>query len=99
MDAWIAELCTVLGVPREAVDVPALLDLARDAAHHVERPAAPVTTFVLGYALATRAASADAVPTGMPDDTPDSPVGAGATAGLAAEVAAMARQWGTSTPS
>lgn len=33
----------------EAVTV--LLDLAREAAHGVERPAAPLTTFVAGLAL------------------------------------------------
>jgi hypothetical protein len=30
--------------------VKVILDIARDAAHGVERPAAPVTTFLLGYA-------------------------------------------------
>ena len=28
------------------------LDVARDAAHAVDRPAAPITTFLLGYAVA-----------------------------------------------
>ena len=32
--------------------VHVVLDLARDAAHNVERPAAPITTFLLGYAAA-----------------------------------------------
>lgn len=39
--------------PSELVDV--VLDLARDAAHTVARPAAPVTTFALGLALGLRA--------------------------------------------
>jgi hypothetical protein len=30
------------------------VDLARDAAHNVDRPAAPLTTFVVGYAAAMR---------------------------------------------
>ena len=30
------------------------LDLARDAAHSVARPAAPLTTFLIGYAAAQR---------------------------------------------
>lgn len=34
------------------VDVQLLLDVARDAAHAVDRPAAPITTFLLGYAVA-----------------------------------------------
>jgi len=46
---WTAALAAELGID-DPVDVPALLDLARDAAHHVERPAAPVTTFLVGLA-------------------------------------------------
>ncbi len=37
------------------VDVPALLDIARDAAHGVARPAAPIATFLTGAALANGA--------------------------------------------
>nr|CAA9353305.1 MAG: Molybdopterin-guanine dinucleotide biosynthesis protein MobA [uncultured Nocardioidaceae bacterium] len=36
------------------VDIDLVLDLARDAAHSVARPAAPLTTFLLGYAAALR---------------------------------------------
>lgn len=50
IDDWVTELCTALDVPTDAVDVSALLDLARDAAHHVERPAAPLTTYIVGLA-------------------------------------------------
>jgi hypothetical protein len=31
--------------------IAVVLDLARDAAHEIERPAAPVSTFALGFAL------------------------------------------------
>ena len=48
---WIDELCDVLDVEVE-VDEALILDLARDAAHNVERRAAPITTFLLGYAAA-----------------------------------------------
>ena len=48
---WIDELCDVLDIEVE-VDEALILDLARDAAHQVERPAAPVSTFLLGYAAA-----------------------------------------------
>ncbi len=48
---WIDELCDVLDVEVE-VDEALILDLARDAAHLVERPAAPISTFLLGYAAA-----------------------------------------------
>jgi hypothetical protein len=33
------------------IDADAVLDLARAAAHGVARPAAPLTTFLAGYAL------------------------------------------------
>ena len=46
---WIDELCDALEVDAE-VDEGLILDLARDAAHSVERPAAPITTFLVGYA-------------------------------------------------
>ena len=48
---WIDELCDALDVETE-VDEGLILDLARDAAHNVERPAAPITTYLLGYAAA-----------------------------------------------
>ncbi len=48
---WIDELCDELDIEVE-VDEALVLDLARDAAHRVERPAAPISTFLLGYAAA-----------------------------------------------
>jgi len=48
---WIDELCDVLDVEAE-IDEALVLDLARAAAHQVERPAAPITTYLLGYAAA-----------------------------------------------
>ncbi|WP_206065062.1 DUF6457 domain-containing protein [Nocardioides sp. JQ2195] len=52
---WIDELCDVLDVEVE-LDEALVLDLARDAAHNVQRPAAPITTFLLGYATAVHGA-------------------------------------------
>lgn len=48
---WIDELCDVLDVEID-LDEALILDVAREAAHNVERPAAPITTFLLGYAAA-----------------------------------------------
>jgi uncharacterized protein DUF6457 len=48
---WIDELCDALDIETE-VDEGIVLDLARDAAHSVERIAAPITTYLLGYAAA-----------------------------------------------
>ncbi|WP_030543618.1 DUF6457 domain-containing protein [Streptomyces albus] len=49
LDEWISEVKQELGIELD-VDTAALLDLARDAAHGVARPAAPLTTFLVGYA-------------------------------------------------
>jgi hypothetical protein len=51
MDEWVAAVSSALGVD-QAVDLDTILDVARDAAHAVARPAAPVTTFLLGVAVA-----------------------------------------------
>jgi hypothetical protein len=47
MQAWIDAVCAELNLPSD-VKVDLILDVARDAAHNVERPAAPVTAFLLG---------------------------------------------------
>lgn len=51
LDEWTAAVKAELGLDLD-VDVAAVLDLARDAAHGVARPAAPLTTFLVGYAAA-----------------------------------------------
>ena len=50
MDEWLAAACAELDIEGE-IDVDAVPDLARDVAHGVERPAAPVSTFLLGLAV------------------------------------------------
>lgn len=54
IEKWVDELCRELSVPRDAVDIDAVLELAKDAAHSVERPAAPVTAYLVGYAAGAR---------------------------------------------
>ncbi|MCB7136103.1 DUF6457 domain-containing protein [Cellulosimicrobium marinum] len=49
LERWVDALVDEFGLDRDAVDMGAILALARDAAHNVERPAAPLTTFVAGY--------------------------------------------------
>ncbi|MBZ4020742.1 NTP transferase domain-containing protein [Streptomyces purpurogeneiscleroticus] len=51
LDEWITAVKAELGIELD-VDTADLLDLARDAAHGVARPAAPLTTFLVGYAAA-----------------------------------------------
>lgn len=65
---WISALESELGLPPGTVDMKAILDLARDAAHAVERPAAPLTTYAVGYAEGLAAAgSLSATAGGGPD--------------------------------
>lgn len=51
MDKWIKAVQKELGINID-VDQESILNLARDAAHGVERKAAPLTTFLLGIAVA-----------------------------------------------
>jgi hypothetical protein len=57
---WIDELSDVLDVDTE-VDEGLILDLARVAAHSVTRPAAPITTYLLGYAAGSHDADPEAL--------------------------------------
>lgn len=61
LDDWIMHLSAALGVDPADVDRVLLLDLARDAAHGVARPAAPLTTFLVGYAAGLRGGGTAAV--------------------------------------
>jgi molybdopterin-guanine dinucleotide biosynthesis protein A len=51
MQTWIDAVCAELNLSAD-VNIDVILDVARVAAHGVERPAAPVTTFLLGSAVA-----------------------------------------------
>ncbi len=57
---WIDELCDAFDIETE-VDEALVLDLAREVAHSVERPAAPISTYLLGYAAGLRDASPEAI--------------------------------------
>lgn len=52
LNRWVATFVEDLGVNPDAVDIDLLLDLARDVAHGVGRPAVPLTSFMVGYAVA-----------------------------------------------
>lgn len=57
-EAWLREAAAELGRPElelSRAQQDAVLDLARAAAHGVARPAAPLTTFLAGYALGAQA--------------------------------------------
>ena len=57
---WVADLQRELGIDL-SLDVLDLLELARVAAHRVARPAAPLTTFLVGYAAGAKGGSGAAV--------------------------------------
>ena len=59
LDDWAQAVADELGVTRP--DTGVVLDLARDVAHGVERPAAPLTSWLAGAAVAAGAAPADVV--------------------------------------
>lgn len=52
LDAWVATLADSLGLSAAQHPIGLLLDLTRDAAHGVVRPAGPLTTYLIGLAVA-----------------------------------------------
>jgi hypothetical protein len=60
MDDWVTAACAELGLDPAGVSVPTVLDLARDVAHQVLRPGAPVSAYLLGLAVGRGADPADA---------------------------------------
>lgn len=53
LQAWLEDLARALdlGLTIDEESLHIVLDLARDAAHEVLRPAAPLTTFLVGVAV------------------------------------------------
>ena len=51
LEDWTAALCAELGIDPEEATQKTVLDLARVAAHTVDRPAAPLSAFFLGVAV------------------------------------------------
>ncbi len=62
LDVWQAEAAAALGVTGQWSDQhrDLVLDLARDVAHGVTRPAAPLTTYLAGIAVGAGLAPAEA---------------------------------------
>jgi hypothetical protein len=58
LDDWIAALAAHLGLDTE-IPTGLLLDVARDVAHNVARPAAPLSLFLVGLAAARDGGSAE----------------------------------------
>ncbi|MDY7084029.1 MAG: DUF6457 domain-containing protein [Actinomycetota bacterium] len=51
LDSWLAAAAREAGIDLADIPVQTVLDLARDVAHGVVRPGAPVTAYVLGLAV------------------------------------------------
>ena len=50
LDDWVRELLAAFELPDTQVDIDQVLSLAGVAAHGIVRPAAPLTTYLAGYA-------------------------------------------------
>lgn len=59
LEEWIEAVCRELGLARGDLDRDAVLDLTRDVAHRVARPAAPLTAYLLGLAVGRGAGAAE----------------------------------------
>ncbi|HWI31564.1 MAG TPA: NTP transferase domain-containing protein [Microbacterium sp.] len=59
LDAWAASLRDALHLGNDELPVALILDLARDVANDVTRPAAPLSTFAAGLAAGRRGGSAE----------------------------------------
>ena len=51
LEEWAAAVCGELGIDASLADTGTVLDLTRDVAHQVARPAAPLTAYLLGVAV------------------------------------------------
>ncbi|WP_433299405.1 DUF6457 domain-containing protein [Actinoplanes sp. CA-030573] len=51
LNAWVEAAGRALGLAPGEVPTKAVLDVARDVAHGVVRPAAPVTAYLMGLAV------------------------------------------------
>ena len=76
MDDWVTAACAELGLDPAEVPVPAVLDLARDVAHQVVRPGAPVTAYLLGVAVGGARTRRTRPPGSASSPPPGRPLGA-----------------------
>jgi hypothetical protein len=59
LDDWTDSLCAELGLERDESAQKTVLNIARVAAHLVDRPAAPLTAYYLGLAVGRGESLAD----------------------------------------
>jgi uncharacterized protein DUF6457 len=61
LDQWVADVIAGLGLDPAGYDRDLLLDLTRDVAHGVARPAAPLTAYLAGLAVGRDGGDRDAL--------------------------------------
>jgi len=59
-EEWTRQVLDELGLDAEMLDRELVLDVAREVAHGVARPTAPLTTYLLGVAVGRGASAPDA---------------------------------------
>lgn len=52
MENWVKAICDELGLDADSVDVEEILAMTKVVAYAVERTAAPVTSLIMGMAIA-----------------------------------------------
>ncbi|QMU97196.1 hypothetical protein FVO59_08160 [Microbacterium esteraromaticum] len=63
LEGWVHSVAAALGIDPEEVPIGLLLDVTRETAHGITRPAGPVTTFLIGLAAGRGLAVDDAIAT------------------------------------
>lgn len=61
LDAWTMDVCHALDLDPGSLDRDLLLDLTKEVAHGVARPAAPLTAFLVGLAAGREGGGAQEV--------------------------------------
>ena len=74
LEHWVAELETALGVPGPT-DVRGVLDLVRQVAHRLERPAGPLAAYLAGVAVGSGSRSFTEACAAVEAALPASPAG------------------------
>jgi hypothetical protein len=67
LDEWLTKVRAELEIPADALDTDLLLGLAGEAAHAVVRPAAPLTTFLVGVAVGRGVPLSEALAASWPE--------------------------------
>lgn len=56
---WVVRACATVGVDPGAVDIRAIHGLTKRVAHNLDRPLAPVSSYILGVAVGMAAAAGE----------------------------------------